>query len=252
MVRTVTIAGIAVLCLATGTVSQEEISETGIKDLIELVAVGEDYEASKQSLVALGERAVGPLMQAVERHARSGDWSGAIRLYTTVQGLTLKGTRSKPFLMKRLLTIFEQHGYDFQQDYLLASDGQVIPFAGSGGVFVLRSGRGVRFESFKPAGRSEVVRQLASAISKTKDRATAREAAIALSEMGTSAGAAVRILVGASTADTSFHALEAITALGMLGPVAVEAIPTLEKLTRVDDPQIALRALAALRQIRGK
>ncbi len=41
------------------------------------------------------------------------------------------------------------------------------------------------------------------------------------------------------------------TALGMIGPAAKEAIPTLEKLTEHDDPQIAERAKAALRQIRG-
>ncbi len=45
---------------------------------------------------------------------------------------------------------------------------------------------------------------------------------------------------------------EAITALGMIGPAAKDAIPTLEKLTEHDDPQIAERAKAALRQVRGR
>ncbi len=45
-------------------------------------------------------------------------------------------------------------------------------------------------------------------------------------------------------------AREAITALGMIGPAAKEAIPTLEKLTEHDDRQIAERAKAALRQVR--
>ena len=42
---------------------------------------------------------------------------------------------------------------------------------------------------------------------------------------------------------------ETITALGMVGPTAKDAIPTLEKLTEHDDPQIAERAKAALRQV---
>ena len=45
---------------------------------------------------------------------------------------------------------------------------------------------------------------------------------------------------------------EAITALGMIGPAAKDAIPTLEKLTEHDDPQISERAKAALRQVRGR
>ena len=45
---------------------------------------------------------------------------------------------------------------------------------------------------------------------------------------------------------------EAITALGMIGPAAKDAIPTLEKLAEHHDPQIAERAKAALRQVRGR
>ena len=45
---------------------------------------------------------------------------------------------------------------------------------------------------------------------------------------------------------------EVTTALGIIGPAAKEAIPTLEKLTYHDDPQIAERAKAALRQVRGR
>ncbi len=44
---------------------------------------------------------------------------------------------------------------------------------------------------------------------------------------------------------------EIITALGMIGPSAKDAIPTLEKLTEHADPQITERAKAALRQVRG-
>ncbi len=40
---------------------------------------------------------------------------------------------------------------------------------------------------------------------------------------------------------------EAITALGMIGPAAKDAIPTLEKLTDHEDTQISERAKAALR-----
>ena len=41
----------------------------------------------------------------------------------------------------------------------------------------------------------------------------------------------------------------AATSVGMIGPAAKDAIPTLEKLED-DDPQIAERAKAALRQVR--
>ena len=44
---------------------------------------------------------------------------------------------------------------------------------------------------------------------------------------------------------------EAITALGMIGPAAKDAIPMLERLTEHENPQIAERAKAALRQVRG-
>ncbi len=38
----------------------------------------------------------------------------------------------------------------------------------------------------------------------------------------------------------------------MIGPAAKDAIPTLEKLTEYEDRQIAQRAKAALRQVRGR
>ncbi len=44
---------------------------------------------------------------------------------------------------------------------------------------------------------------------------------------------------------------EAVTALGMIGPAAKAAIPTLEELAEHEDRQIAERAEAALSQIRG-
>ncbi len=45
---------------------------------------------------------------------------------------------------------------------------------------------------------------------------------------------------------------ETVTALGMIGPSAKEAIPTLEALTEHEDRQIVERATAALRQARGR
>ena len=49
-----------------------------------------------------------------------------------------------------------------------------------------------------------------------------------------------------------FVAREAVKALGMIGPAAKDAIPTLEKLTSHEDKQIVERAKAALRQVRGR
>ncbi len=45
---------------------------------------------------------------------------------------------------------------------------------------------------------------------------------------------------------------ELITALGILGPAAKRSIPKLEKLSEHEDRQIAERAKAALRQVRGR
>ena len=45
---------------------------------------------------------------------------------------------------------------------------------------------------------------------------------------------------------------EAITAMGMIGPAAKDAIPALEVLAENEDRQIAARAKAALRQVRGR
>ena len=43
--------------------------------------------------------------------------------------------------------------------------------------------------------------------------------------------------------------VEAVTVLGMIGPKAREAIPTLKKLVRGSDTQLAARAKAALARI---
>ena len=45
---------------------------------------------------------------------------------------------------------------------------------------------------------------------------------------------------------------EVLTVLGMIGPDAKEAIPALERMMEAADKQLALRAKAALRQIRGR
>ena len=76
--------------------------------------------------------------------------------------------------------------------------------------------------------------------------------AMALGRFGAAAAEAVPYLVAAVRRDLgSPTSLEAITTLGMIGPAAKDAIPTLEKLTEHADPQIAERAKAALRQVRG-
>ncbi len=65
--------------------------------------------------------------------------------------------------------------------------------------------------------------------------------------------ATVQALIQSLAEETVIHIrYEAITALGMIGPAAKDAIPTLEKLPSHDDPQIAHRAKAALRQVRGR
>ena len=56
--------------------------------------------------------------------------------------------------------------------------------------------------------------------------------------------------VAADPDEEALFRYEVITTLGLIGPAARDAIPTLEKLTEHDDPQIAERAKAALRQVR--
>ena len=61
-----------------------------------------------------------------------------------------------------------------------------------------------------------------------------------------------RALLEVLTDPNPYVVREALTALGMIGPAAKEAIPALEKLTNHEDKQIAERAKAALKQIREK
>ena len=73
-----------------------------------------------------------------------------------------------------------------------------------------------------------------------------------LGQQGPAAAAAVRYLRQLLKGSSPRVRGEAITALGMIGPAAKEATPALEKLIDHEDKQIAERAKAALRQIRGK
>jgi HEAT repeat protein len=76
---------------------------------------------------------------------------------------------------------------------------------------------------------------------------------MALGRCGAAAAPAVPDLLAAiSDEDEDLRVIrEAITALGMVGPKAADAVPSLETLTQHEDRQIAARAKAALRQIKG-
>ncbi len=84
------------------------------------------------------------------------------------------------------------------------------------------------------------------------DAKTRIRTALVLAQMENLATEVVPHLIEELEGEDSRVVQEAITALGMIGPAAKEAIPTLEKLTEHDDPQIAQRAKAALRQVRGR
>lgn len=77
-----------------------------------------------------------------------------------------------------------------------------------------------------------------------------RAAAMALAHLGPDSEALAELITALNDPDPIL-VREVITAIGMMGPEARDAIPTLEQYTGQDDPQIAERAKAALRQIRG-
>ncbi len=79
-----------------------------------------------------------------------------------------------------------------------------------------------------------------------------REAVMALRRFTETAAIASLALarLAANPAEKVAIRYEVITTLGMIGPAAKDAIPTLEKLTEHEDRQIAKRAKAALRQVR--
>ncbi len=84
------------------------------------------------------------------------------------------------------------------------------------------------------------------------DRVARNRHALMLGQMKSTATVVVpRLIEELGDQDTRL-VQETITALGMIGPAARDAIPTLEKLTEHPDPQIAERAKAALRQVRGR
>ncbi len=76
------------------------------------------------------------------------------------------------------------------------------------------------------------------------------QSALAAASFSGQSEACIRYVIEAVSDSNPAVVREAITALGMIGPAAKDAIPTLEKLTEHEDKQIAERAKAALRQIR--
>jgi hypothetical protein len=85
------------------------------------------------------------------------------------------------------------------------------------------------------------------------DARTRWKAAMALGRCGAAAAPAVPDLLAAiSDEDEDVRVIrEAVTTLGMVGPKAADAVPILETLTQHENRQIAARAKAALRQIKG-
>ena len=73
-----------------------------------------------------------------------------------------------------------------------------------------------------------------------------------LGRHGPQAAVAVPALVKGLEDKSLPVAREAVTALGMIGPSAKDAIPAMEKLVGHEDKQIRERQKAALRQIRRK
>jgi HEAT repeat protein len=78
------------------------------------------------------------------------------------------------------------------------------------------------------------------------------ESVKSLGALGTASplGISSLLKVANNTREKAATRYEAITTLGMIGPLAAPAIFVLRTLTKHDDPQIAERAKAALRQIR--
>ena len=84
------------------------------------------------------------------------------------------------------------------------------------------------------------------------DLSTRKDCALVLGRFGSEAAPAVPALVASLEWGRGALHAEVITALGMIGPAAKDAIPTLEKLTEHEDRQIAERAKAALRQVQRR
>ena len=73
---------------------------------------------------------------------------------------------------------------------------------------------------------------------------------MAMGRFGPQAAPAVNDLLLALWDEDIAVIREVVTALGMIGPEARDALPTLENLVEHEDRQIAARAKAALRRIR--
>ncbi len=84
------------------------------------------------------------------------------------------------------------------------------------------------------------------------DPASRLQAVMALGHLGSIAAPAVPQLLMLLEGDLLVIKREAVTTLGTIGPGAASAIPVLEKLTEDRDRQIAERAKAALRRVRGR
>ena len=78
------------------------------------------------------------------------------------------------------------------------------------------------------------------------------EAALRIGACGKAAKDEVRTLIIALKDKSQRVRCETITALGMIGPHAHAAIPSLEGLAKSDHKAIAVRAQAALKQITGR
>lgn len=78
------------------------------------------------------------------------------------------------------------------------------------------------------------------------------QAALAIGSFGKAAKNEVRTLIVALADKSHRVRCETITALGMIGPEAKAAIPRLAQLAESDDKAVAVRAEAALGQIRGR
>lgn len=86
-------------------------------------------------------------------------------------------------------------------------------------------------------------------LARAREAAARLAAAVALGELGEKSRDAVPALVVATADPSGEVAREAITALGMIGPGAADAILTLQALAGSDDEPMRRRAAAALRQI---
>ena len=260
MISAKTVAVAAMLALAGGSAAQKKTDEEQrIGELIEQLKDPQAHQDAARELVRLEAESVEPRLLGVINHrAAAQDWNEVVLLSRTLLQVGLRDAHSPPFLNAppilnkgRLIATLERHGFDFDQKYMISTHGQVFPVAPvEEGVFYFAA-PGVLVRRFR-LDKERVVFDLAFLVWQSKDPTAAKEAAMVLGALGSTAAGAIRTLIHASATSKAFNAQEAISALGMIGPVAKDAIPTLEKLTEHEDPQIAERAKAALRQVRER